>query len=165
MGKSFFKKVVVAINGHQSSIQAAMYAIMMCKTYNIALKFVYVIDTATIKYLSMNKLLVSEEKFDLEKRLKDDGEHYLDYVSMLAGTKGLKTEKELREGGIFTEIVKCAQEYEADLIMLGGNISGANKSDVKLQVISTNEKEILLNSSCPVLIVKKPEIEKLFKVF
>ena len=46
MAKSFFKKIVVAINGKQSSIQTAMYAVMMAKIYNIEIRFVFVIDTA-----------------------------------------------------------------------------------------------------------------------
>lgn len=165
MGKSFFKKVIVAINGRQSSIHAAMYAIMMCKTYNISLKFVYVVDTATIKYLSMNKLLVSDEKDDFESHLRTDGEHYLDYVCMLAGKKGLKVERELRQGGIFSEIIKAAEESNADMIMLGGNVLDSNKRNAKRRVMSPDENEVLIHSNCPVMVVQKPDIEKIFNVF
>ena len=74
MAKSFFKKMIVAVNGHSSSIHSAMYAIMMARSYNIEIKFIYVVDTATVKYLSMNKFLVSDERYDYEERLKEDGE-------------------------------------------------------------------------------------------
>jgi len=165
MGKSFFKKVIVAVNGRQSSIQAAMYAIMMCKTYNISLKFVYVVDTATIKYLTMNRFLVTDEKMDFETRLREDGNHYLDYVCMLAGTKGLKVERELREGGVFSEIIQASNEYDADLILLGGNILDSNKKNEKRHVLSSEENNVMTHSNCPVMIVQKPDIEKIFKIF
>ena len=119
MGKSFFKKIIVAINGRQSSLNAAMYAIMMAKSYHISLKFVYVVDTATIKYLAMNSLIMSDSKYSLEDKLRSDGENYLNYAVMLASKKGLTVEKELRSGGVYTEILKAADEYEADLIILG----------------------------------------------
>lgn len=165
MAKSFFKKIIVAINGRQSSIHAAMYAVMMARSYNLSLKFVYVVDTATIKYLTMNKLLISDEKMTFEERLYADGEHYLSYVKMLAGTKGVTAETELRSGGVFTEIIKAANEYEADLILLGGNLREVGKPGIKKNVFSHDENEVLVNAKCPVLVVQKPDIEKLFKVF
>lgn len=165
MSKSFFKKMIVAVNGHRSSIHSAMYAIMMARSYNIEIKFIYVVDTATVKYLSMNKFLVSDERYDYEDRLKEDGERYLAYAQMLAGSKGLKCETELRNGGVFTEILRAADEYDADLIILGGNESDSEKHHVKRNVLSTDQNEVLVHSKCPVLIIQKPDIEKLFKIF
>ncbi len=165
MAKSFFKKMIVAVNGHRSSIHSAMYAIMMARTYNISLKFVYVVDTATVKYLSMNKFLVSDERYDYEERLKEDGERYLAYAQMLAGSKGVKCETELRNGGVFTEIIRAADEYEADLIILGGNETDESRHQVKRNVLSTDQSEVLAHSKCPVMIIQKPDIEKIFKIF
>ena len=164
MAKSFFKKMIVAVNGHRSSIHSAMYAIMMARTYNISLKFVYVVDTATVKYLSMNKFLVSDERYDYEERLAEDGERYLAYAQMLAGSKGVKCETELRNGGVFTEILRAADEYEADLIILGGNEKD-ERHQVKRNVLSTDQSEVLAHSKVPVMIIQKPDIEKIFKIF
>ncbi len=164
MGKSFFKKIIVAINGRQSSLNAAMYAIMMAKSYHISLKFVYVVDTATIKYLAMNSLIMSDSKYSLEDKLRSDGENYLNYAVMLASKKGLTVEKELRSGGVYTEILKAADEYEADLIILGGN-GNNERSDVKINVLNHHQNEVLSSSRCPVMIVQKPDIEKIFNVF
>ena len=165
MGKSFFKKIIVAVNGHRSSVHSSMYAIMMARTYNISIKFIYVVDTATVKYLSMNKFLVSDERYDYEERLKEDGERYLAYAQMLAGSKGLKCETELRSGGVFTEILRAADEYEADLIILGGNEKDENQHNLKRNVLSTDQNEVLAHSKVPVMIIQKPDIEKIFKIF
>ena len=165
MAKSFFKKMIVAVNGHRSSVHSSMYAIMMARSYNIEIKFVYVVDTATVKYLSMNKFLVSDERYDYEERLKEDGERYLAYAQMLAGSKGVKCETELRNGGVFTELLRAADEYETQLIILGGNETDAEKHHVKRNVLSTDQNEVLAHSKCPVMIIQKPDIEKIFKIF
>ena len=142
MAKSFFKKIVVAVNGKQSSIQTAMYAVMMSKIYNIEIRFVFVIDTATIKFLSINKLIVSE---DLEERLEADGKRYLEYVEMLASSKGVKCQKDLRKGGVFSEVLKAAEEFDADLILLGGNIREVGKTGIKHNFLTSAETSILSN--------------------
>ena len=165
MAKSFFKKMIVAVNGHRSSVHSAMYAIMMARSYNIEIKFVYVVDTATVKFLSMNKFLVADERYDYEERLKEDGERYLAYTQMLAGSKGVKCETELRSGGVFTEILRAADEYDADLIILGGNEKDENGHVGKRNVLSTDQSEILAHSKCPVMIIQKPDIEKIFIIF
>lgn len=162
MAKSFFKKIVVAVNGKQSSIQTAMYAVMMSKIYNIEIRFVFVIDTATIKFLSINKLIVSE---DLEERLEADGKRYLEYVEMLSSSKGVKCQKDLRKGGVFSEVLKAAEEFDADLILLGGNIREVGKTGIKHNFLTSAETSILSNSKCPVMIVQKPNIEAEFKIF
>ena len=162
MAKSFFKKIVVAVNGKQSSIQTAMYAVMMSKIYNLEIRFVFVIDTATIKFLSINKLIISE---DLEERLEADGKRYLEYVEMLAAQKGVKCQKDLRKGGVFSEVLKSADEFGADLILLGGNMREVGKTGIKHNFLSAAENGILSNSKCPVMIVQKPNIEAEFKIF
>ena len=130
--------MIVAVNGHRSSVHSAMYAIMMARSYNISIKFVYVVDTATVKFLSMNKFLVADERYDYEERLKEDGERYLAYAQMLAGSKGMSCETELRSGGVFTEILRAADEYEADLIILGGTEAEGEKHQIKRNVLSTD---------------------------
>lgn len=165
MEKTFLKKIIVAINGRQSSIHAAMYAIMMARSYNLSLKFVYVVDTATVKYLKMNNYFVSDERTSYEEKLKKDGENYLNYVKMLASTKGLTAQTELRTGGVFTQIIKAANEFEADMILLGGNESDGEKSGLKKNGLSAEQNEVLINAKCPVMIVQKPNIDQLFKIF
>lgn len=164
MAKTFFKKIVVAVNGTQSSLNAAMYAIMMAKTYKLSVCFVYVIDTATIKYLSMNKFLIADERMNLEEHLLADGEKILSHIAGLAASKGLKIDRQIRSGGIFTEILRVAEEYEADLIILGGKKSGKNAVS-KRSGISSVENDVLSHSKIPVLVFQKDKIEDEFKIF
>lgn len=163
--KKLLKKVIVAVSGRMNALHAAMYAIMMSKTYGVEIKFVYVVDTETIKVLSMNRLLITEEKDGFEKKLRENGENYLHYVQMLASKKGVEAKTEMRSGAVFTEILKAADEYEADLIILGGSERDKDGLAPKKSFINRDENDVLVNAHKPVMIIQDPEIETMFKNF
>lgn len=169
MSKPFLKNIIVAVNGTQSSVQAAMYSIILAKQYNLSVKAVFVVDTATIKFLTNSRFLVSDEKNSFEEDLKRDGKNALDYVSSLAKSKGVKLETELRSGSVWAEIINAADEYEADMIIMGGHESKSKMvqsldASPHRSVAATARSEIVKYAHCPVLVVHKPEMEALFKV-
>ena len=167
MIKPLVKNVLVAVNGSQSSIHAAMYGIILAKQYHFNLKFVYVVDTATLKRLTIGKFLVQEESADFEMNLHSDGEKYLNYVTELAKKKGVKAEAELREGSVWVEVVKAADTFGAKLILLGGHpsrYSVTGKVHDESTVFSRMNKDIILNSNCSTLVVYEPKIEELYRM-
>lgn len=167
MIKPLVKNVLVAVDGSQSSIHAAMYGIIMAKQFHFNLKFVYVVDTATLKRLTIGKFLVQEESADFETNLHADGEKYLNYVMGLAKKKGVKAESELREGSVWVEIVKAADAFGAKLILLGGHpsrYSVTGKVSDESNVFSRTDRDIILNANCSTLVVYEPKIEDLFKM-
>lgn len=169
MIKPLFQNIVVAVNGSQSSIHAAMYGILMGKLYRSNVKFVYVVDTATVKRLTMSKFFIAEESSEFEHHLRYDGQKYLDYVMKLAASKNVKAECQLREGSVWLEVVNAASEYKAGLILLGGNgraeaLENHNESSFGRGLFSSTDKEIICNSHCSVMVVHEPKIEQLFKL-
>ncbi len=167
MSKTLLKNIIVAVNGSQSSIQAAMYGILLAKQYHLSLKAVYVVDTATIKFLANSRFFVVEERVSYEESLCTDGGHYLEYVKNLAKTKGVTIETELRKGSVSAEVIAAADEYKADLILLGGRAEGGvaiSGTGARRNVAATARLEIVETARRPVLVVHKPEIETLFKM-
>ena len=165
MQKSFYKKILVAVNGSESSVHAAMYAIMMAATYKIELKALYVVDSATIKSLDRIKILIHDEAVQFEQDLMAEGNACLNYIRGIAGSKGLDIETELRSGKVFKEIIKCSKEYEADLIVLGGEEQKDRNYITNHNVISEHRNAILSIAECPVLVVNKPDIQAEFNSF
>lgn len=163
--KEFVKKILVAINGTDESIKAAMYAIMLAKSSNWKLKFIYIVDSATIKYLGINQILIKEEEVQFKDDLVNEGNNYLDYVSSLAAVKGLEAETELLEGNVSSEIVKAAEKYEADMIVIGGQKRQQSVRTLSKNVLSNHRTEVLLKSKCPVLVINGDDIEPKFKIF
>jgi len=157
--KPLFSNIVVVLSGSDASILAAKYAIVMAKTYRCHLSAVYVVDTATLKQLTLHKIFVQDESQEYESSLHANGERYLSFVEELARTKGLKIEKVIREGAVCTEILAVAQEKKADLILLGGWERGRSSRDL----FSHSHREIMLNAKCSVMLVKEQGIEQIFK--
>ncbi|MCL1959700.1 MAG: universal stress protein [Spirochaetes bacterium] len=157
--KPLISNIVVAITGTEASILAAKYAIVMAKHYNCKLHAIYVVDTATIKMLTLSKIFIQEEGAEYEKNLENNGNRYLTFIEELAKGKDVKIERILRKGAIYTEILKVADEKGADLILLGGWEKDTKTSDI----IGHSHREIMANSKCSVLLVKEPNIDQIYK--
>lgn len=161
MIRPLYRNVLILINGSESSIQAAKYGILMSKLYRCNLKVLYVVDTATLKQLMLNKFFVAEESKEYEASLTLDGKKYLQYVEDLAKSKGVKIETEIKNGSVWSETVSMAESMEADLILLGGFDS--NTRDQK-DILSTSYREILINAPCSVQLVREKMIDQLYKL-
>jgi nucleotide-binding universal stress UspA family protein len=157
--KPLFSNIVVAITGSDASILAAKYAIVMAKFYKCRLSAVYVVDTATIRQLTLSKIFIQEESQDYERSLEANGERYLSFVEELARAKGVKVEREIRRGAVYTEIHTAADERTADLIVLGGWEKDRSARDI----ISHSHREIMVNAKCSVLLAKEPAIDQIYK--
>jgi len=157
--KPLISNIVTAVTGTDASILAAKYAIVTAKTYNCKLSAVYVVDTATIKQLTLSKIFLQEEGAEYEKSLEANGSRYLSFVEELAASKGVKIEKIMRKGAIYTEILAAADEKKADLILLGGWEKDTKTKDI----IGHSHREIMANAKCSVLLVKEPEIDQIYK--
>lgn len=159
MIKPLFNNILVVINGSEASIQAAQYGVLMARLYRCDMKAIYVVDTATLKELTISKFFVSEESSEYEKSLTEDGKRYLNYVENLAKAKGIKIETELRKGSVWSEVIAYADDSKTDLILLGEHRHIQSKD-----VISSIYREIISHANCSVLVVKEKDIEKLYKM-
>lgn len=166
MIKPLFQKIVVAINGSDQSLHAAMYAILLAKQYKCSLKAVYVVDTAALKFLSMSKFFLKTESQKYEENLLDDGKKYLEQIVTFAKIKGVKVETELRKGSPWSEILHAADDFDADLILLGGkeHLASSLSSEVARDRASSTNMDIIGSARCNVLVVRQKDIEKLFKI-
>ncbi|MCL2277480.1 MAG: universal stress protein [Treponema sp.] len=157
--KPFITSVITAVTGTDASILAAKYAIVLAKAYHCKLTAVYVVDTATIKQLTLSKIFIQEEASEYERSLENNGTRYLAFVDELARAKSVKVEKVLRKGAIFTEILHVADEKNADLILLGGWEKDTKTRDI----IGHSHREIMANARCSVMLVKEPNIDQIYK--
>ena len=121
-------------------------------------------DTSSIKKLTLSKLFDADENEYYESALSSDGKRFLEYVQELAKKKGVRIETELRKGSVWLEIVKAADEYHADHIIIGGHEIKPTDTLHK-SVASTTLSEIIASSRCSVVVVKQSDIDQLFKLF
>ena len=164
MIKPLVQKVLVAYNGSESSLNAVLYAIMMSKAIKCSVKVLYVVDTASIKQLLLSKFIVADEAENMTKRLYSDGERNMEYVKKLSESKGVKLETQITEGTVWSELILKADEYKADLILLGGTTSSKTSQTLKKDKISLQDSEILGSAHCSVMVVREPYVRELFKL-
>jgi nucleotide-binding universal stress UspA family protein len=157
--KPLISNIVTVITGSDASILAAKYAIVMSKIYRCRLTALYVVDTATIRQLTLSKIFIQEESQEYERSLEANGERYLSFVEELARAKGVKIERDIRKGAVYTEVLAAADEKKADLIVLGGWEKDRSARDI----ISHAHREIMVNAKCSVFIVKEPAIDQIYK--
>ena len=161
MTKPLFKNIMVVINSTDSSINALKYAVLMSKLYRCKVYAIYVVDTATIRQLTLSRFLVEEESREYEQSLDENGQKYLQYADEIARAKGIRIETVFRRGVVWSEVVSAAEEFGIDTILLGGYEKGV--IDQK-DLLSSSSRAILLHARCSVLIVKEKMIEQLYKI-
>jgi len=159
MIKNLFSNIMVAVSGSDASILASKYAIVMAKLYHCRLSAVYVVDTATIRQLTLSKIFIQEESLEYEKSLEANGERYLSFVEELARAKGVKIEREMRKGAVFTELLGAADERKAELLIMGAWEKERSTRDI----LTHAHREIMNNARCSVLLVKEPAIDQIYK--
>lgn len=164
MIKPLFQNVVILINGSEASIHAAQYGILLSKLYHCNLKAVYVVDSASLKQLTMQKFFVADESRMYEDSLRADGNRYLDYVADLGKSKGVKIETELRTGAVWSEVIMAADEMKAGLILVGGYKTEMNSNVEIHDTVSSASRDIIMNAHCSVLVVREKMIEQLYKL-
>lgn len=157
--KNPFGTVLVAINGSEASICAFKYALAIRKSLGSKLIACYVVDTATIRQLALSRIFIPEESEEYERNLEHSGRRYLNFCIELAYQKQLSIETIIRKGSVSGEVVKASMELGADVIILGGNPADTIYRDA----IADAYREILKNARCPVLFVKPPMGEELFR--
>jgi nucleotide-binding universal stress UspA family protein len=157
--KALIQTVLVAVSGSSRSVDAAKYGIALARAHRARLLAAYVVDTATLRELLLSRIFVEDESADYERSLEQNGQRYLDYVGELARKKGVTVEKVLRKGSVSTEILSIAEEYSANVILLGAFEAPTALRDV----IGRQHREILRNAKCSVIVVKEKNIDELYK--
>ena len=157
--KNMFETIVVAINGTDASMNAFKYALGLQRAFGSKVLACYVIDTATIRQLTTSRIFISEESQEYERNLENSGQRYLNFCLDLARQKHLTVQTTIRRGSITGEIGKYCLEVKADVVVLGDNPQEALYRDV----IADANREVIRNSRCPVLFIKPPMGDEIYR--
>jgi len=144
------RRILLYIDGSESSIVAAQFAITIAKIYSCELKALYVVNEDLLNELLRAKVFVQVEKMDYERDLEEDGKRYLNYIEKLANSKGLEIEKSLRKGVVHEEVAKEVEEWGCDVLVQGelGEVLSLRDSFYE------EGERILRKVSCPVMVVR-----------
>ena len=115
-----FKNILVYVDGSESSISAAMYAIVLAESTGASLTAVYIINTRALSDLVTAHIFIKSEEAEYQQDLEKDADRYLKHVSKLASQKGLEISTLKLSGSVNKEIKNLVKLENYDLLVIGG---------------------------------------------
>jgi nucleotide-binding universal stress UspA family protein len=144
-----FSRILVAVDGSKSSMDAADYAIDMAKIFNAQL------TTLTVSHISMSSyglaalpdaIKQAKEKHALESK------QWFDKVSQNAKRNDVQIRTELIDSQMSVDgtIVEYAESHDIDLIILGTK----GRSGIKKLLLGSVATGVVKYATCPIMVVK-----------
>jgi nucleotide-binding universal stress UspA family protein len=156
--KGPMSKVIVLAEGLYSSAAPAKYAVALAKSFGTEVIAVYTVDTAAIRHLSRSRIFVDDKSEEYEMSLEETGKRRLAFVEDLAKAKGVTIATRLLKGSIAGEVVRVAEELDADCILLGGWEHNGDFHGILLEA----GREIANLAPCSVLFVKSRDADRVY---
>ena len=160
MIRPLFQNILVLVRGGEGCVEAAQYATVMSKLYRSKVHALYVVDTASIKKLILNKIFVTEESREYEKNMEDTGARYLEHIKEIGTNKGIDIKIELRKGSVSDEIASYIEEHKIDAVLVGVE----NSTGTSNEIFERPFYSIISHLKCSVIIVRDKLIKNIYKM-
>lgn len=145
-----FRNILLVVDGTESSVKAAEYALRLVQATRGKLVAISVVDVDTLRKLASAHILVEQEMGEFERELERNQRRHLDYVAQRAGKAKVAIETVLRKGVCHSAVLAEQKAIKADVIIMGGFRSSYTKHD-----LVARERQLILDAApCPVLVVK-----------
>jgi nucleotide-binding universal stress UspA family protein len=142
-----FKKVLFCTDFSENSHHAFSYALNLAKTYKGELLILHITPEPVDLYRPSEQL---EDVVKKHQKKVVDEEVATHYVNEMKGFK--KYRLLLREGVVFSEILKAADEERADVIVIGTN----GRTGLDEMLMGSTAERVVRKSPVPVLTVRLP---------
>lgn len=145
-----FKQIVVPTDFSEHSFRGLDYAVEIAEKFGSELRVVYVIEPV----LQAADLSWTPVDFEaLNRSHRDAAEKQLAELveSRIPTTVPARTE--ILEGKPFVEILRCARQENADLIVMATHGRGA----ISQLLLGSTAEKVVRKAPCPVLTVKHPK--------
>lgn len=118
-GRSLYQRILLAVDGSDTSRRALGYAIELAKSRHASLQAIYVVEYPSTLYSS---IYFETEPF--HEAMMADGHYVLGKAQFSMDQAGIEGETQLIDpgmlsGGVAEEIDKAAQEIDADVVIMG----------------------------------------------
>lgn len=142
------KKILYATDFSDCARAAQTYAVALAGQFQSELHVVHVLADIMMMMPEPGSALSLPQNYLVD--LKQEAERALDKTLADAAAKGLRVTRALRMGNPFVEIVKYAEESEADLIVVGTHGRGG----LGHLLLGSVAEKVVRRAKCPVLTVR-----------
>jgi nucleotide-binding universal stress UspA family protein len=149
-----FSNILVAIDGSEISMKAAVYAIDIVKKNKSQLIALTVLDISTLRRISSSFITAPTYGLkELEEKRKE-AQQWLDKFEKLAAKENnVKLKSEIIEDPISrvgSSIVDYAERENVDLIVIGSR----GRTGFKKMLLGSVASDVVTYAHCPVMVVK-----------
>jgi nucleotide-binding universal stress UspA family protein len=143
------KKILYPTDFSDPSAYALTYAIEMAKKYDAELELLHVmLDESQMVSFYLPQVTVKNLANDMEEGAKAK---LKEFVENSAGLKDIKYSYTMTKGIADDEIIKCAEEKDIDLIVIGTH----GRTGFEHVLFGSTAEKVVRRSPCPVLTVRQ----------
>lgn len=139
-----FKKILIPYDGSEASKRAAIKGFDLARDEDAE-----VIGLKVISFVG--ELIAPSDRLwaTIEEGLNKKARAIIEELEPIAKEKGIKFSSEVKEGPAENEMIACAKEVGADLIVMGATGKSASKRHLGKTV-----NRMVKDAPCPVLVVQ-----------
>jgi nucleotide-binding universal stress UspA family protein len=143
------RKILVAVDGSNPSLDASNYAIDLAKSNDAELIVIYIVSIVPSSQFEYDNIGRMKE---IETEEKGKAEQVVDRVKQKAIENNVqaKTTVLVKYTSISKEIVEYAEKMGIDLIVVGNR----GRTGIKRMLLGSVADEVVTYSHCPVLVVR-----------
>jgi nucleotide-binding universal stress UspA family protein len=144
-----YKKIIVPVDGSETSLLGLEEAIRVAKSQGSTVRLLHVVHDFLVAGGHGAAVYTSQ----LRKDLRERGEEILKSAAGIARRQGLEVETKMAEtpgGSVGAMIVEDAQQWPADLIVLGTH----GRRGIRRLVMGSDAEYVVRTAPVPVLLVR-----------
>jgi nucleotide-binding universal stress UspA family protein len=145
-----FKEVLVPTDFSEYSVRAVDYGVEIAGKFASHITLVHVVEPL-LQAADLTWTTVDFEELNREQRAA--AREQLDKLAGDRIPKGIACDAVILFGKAFVEIVRCARERNADLIVMATHGRGA----ISHLLLGSTAEKVVRKATCPVLTVKHPK--------
>lgn len=139
-----FDRILIATDGSEPAVMATQYGITLAKTFGAEVKAIFVDDG--MESLEYPEEIVADSDFEgAHPSIKG-----LAIAKVMGQRNDVSVEAEIVRGGVAKRIIKVAQEWDADLIVMGET----GRTGLKRLGMGSIAETVVRGSETPVLVIK-----------
>lgn len=137
-------RILVPTDGSEPSVAATEYAVIMARTFGATVKAIYV-DTG-LEALELPEEVMTEEVYEgVHPSVKG-----LVIAKTLCERNGVECEAEIVQGGVAKRILAVADDWKADMIVIGDT----GRTGIKRIALGSVAETVVKGSPIPTMVVK-----------
>ena len=143
-----YKNILLPVDGSEVATHAANEGLKLASALGSSVTFLYVVDISVITIPDAESGIANIEI--IRKGFMEQGQKLLAALSSSAGEKGVKAQSFIAEGDVHDEIIKAAEEKDADLIVMGTH----GRRGLNRLLLGSVAESVARRAHCPVLLIR-----------